>query len=162
MLSASPRFCPFKDNSFDAVFSYAVLEHVKQPFQAAKEISRVLKPGGLLRVIVPFLQPLHGFPSHYFNMTQFGLASLFEQEIEIEEQFVGPYLGPIWTMHTLILAWHQGLPTPLQQGFLDLTLRDLLVHPSKMLQKDFVTNLSKATNFEIASATGLVGRKRAS
>ena len=151
---------PFADDSFDAVFSYAVLEHVKQPFLAAREISRVLKPHGVLRVVVPFLQPLHGFPSHYFNMTQYGLATLFENEIEIEKQFVGPFLGPIWTMYTLLRAWHLGLPAPLREPFLDLTLRELLIHPVHQLDRDFVTELSEEASFEIASATGLVGRKR--
>ena len=152
---------PFEDDSFDAVLSYAVLEHVKQPFLAASEISRVLKPGGVLRVIVPFLQPLHGFPSHFFNMTHFGLATLFEDRIEIDQQFVGSHLGPIWTMYTLIRAWHLGLPTNLREPFLDLTLRELLVHPVHMMDKDFVSKLSDKAMFEIASATGLVGHKRA-
>ena len=152
---------PFADNSFDAVLSYAVLEHVKQPFLAAREISRVLKPGGVLRVVVPFLQPLHGFPSHFFNMTQFGLATLFEDDITIDHQFVGPNLGPIWTMYTLIRAWHLGLPKAQKDSFLDMTLRELLVHPIHMMDKDFVTQLPEKAMFEIASATGLVGRKRA-
>ena len=151
---------PFEDNSFDAVFSYAVLEHVKQPFAAAKEIIRVLKPGGTLRAIVPFLQPLHGFPSHYFNMTQFGLRSLFENDLDVTEQFVGPGGGPIWTMYTLLHAWYLGLPAKLRDSFLDLKLRDLHVHPLYQLDREFVTQLSESATFEIASATGLVGTKR--
>lgn len=51
---------PFEDNSFEAVFSLAVLEHVKDPFKCASEISRVMKPGATLYCVVPFLQPLHG------------------------------------------------------------------------------------------------------
>ena len=39
---------PFIDESFDAVLSIAVLEHVKDPFLCAREIARVLKPGGQL------------------------------------------------------------------------------------------------------------------
>ena len=151
---------PFKDNSFDGVLSYAVLEHVKQPFAAAKEIIRVLKPGGTLRCIVPFLQPLHGFPSHYFNMTQFGLKSLFEDDLDITEQFVGAACGPIWTMYTMLHAWYLGLPAELREPFLDHTLRDLYVHPIHQLNRDFVTQLSESATFEIASATGLVGTKR--
>jgi hypothetical protein len=34
---------------------------------------------------VPFLQPLHGYPHHYFNMTHMGVRSLFEDQIEIEQ-----------------------------------------------------------------------------
>lgn len=48
---------PFCDSVFDGVISVAVLEHVKDPFQCAKEICRVLKPGGWLYCCVPFLQP---------------------------------------------------------------------------------------------------------
>jgi len=67
---------PFVDGSFDAVLSLAVLEHVKDPFRCAREIARVLKPGGELMCCVPFLQPLHGYPHHYYNMTHQGLRNL--------------------------------------------------------------------------------------
>ena len=39
---------PFPDSSFDAAWSYAVLEHVNDPGKALDEIRRVLKPTGLL------------------------------------------------------------------------------------------------------------------
>ena len=53
-----PFFCadatalPFHDNSFEAVWSIHVLEHVPDPESALLEMRRVLKPGGLL-----FLSP---------------------------------------------------------------------------------------------------------
>lgn len=39
---------PFADNSFDAVWTYAVLEHVPNPETALSEMRRVIKPDGLL------------------------------------------------------------------------------------------------------------------
>ena len=60
---------PFEDASFDFVYSLAVFEHLHSPWTAAKEIFRVLKPGGEVYTLCAFNQHVHGYPSHYFNMT---------------------------------------------------------------------------------------------
>jgi SAM-dependent methyltransferase len=39
---------PVKDNSYDAAFANFVLEHVSDPVAAAREMTRILKPGGSL------------------------------------------------------------------------------------------------------------------
>ena len=39
---------PYKDNSFDVVYSYKVLAHIKDIKTAMKEIARVTKPGGIV------------------------------------------------------------------------------------------------------------------
>lgn len=39
---------PFPDCSFDAAFAHNVLEHVSEPGRALNEMSRVLKPGGII------------------------------------------------------------------------------------------------------------------
>lgn len=44
---------PFSDNSFDAVFSHALFEHLQEPAKALQEINRVLKPGGKVGVRSP-------------------------------------------------------------------------------------------------------------
>lgn len=41
---------PFQDNSFDAVFAHALLQHLKNPLKALEEMKRVLKPGGVIGV----------------------------------------------------------------------------------------------------------------
>ena len=43
---------PFPDNTFDAAFAHAVLNHLSEPLQALKEAYRVLKPGGVIGVRV--------------------------------------------------------------------------------------------------------------
>jgi SAM-dependent methyltransferase len=46
---------PFDDNRFDMVICNHVLEHVKDDLLAMREILRVLKPGGIAILLVPFL-----------------------------------------------------------------------------------------------------------
>jgi SAM-dependent methyltransferase len=45
---ASATSLPLPDNSFDAAWSFAVLEHIPEPEPALAEMRRVLRPGGLL------------------------------------------------------------------------------------------------------------------
>ena len=72
----SCRALPFRDGRFCAVVSQAVFEHLADPFFAAAEVLRVLKPGGLVLIDTAFMQPFHGDPDHYFNMTLPGLREI--------------------------------------------------------------------------------------
>jgi SAM-dependent methyltransferase len=146
---------PFKDNSFDAVISIAVLEHVKDPWLCAKEIVRVLKPGGDLICCVPFLQPLHGYPHHYYNMTDLGLRNLFDGEVEVINHKVLPSTSPIWSLTWILRSWSDGLNEEARNEFLNLSIKDFVTSPEIHLQKSYVLNLSKEKNLELASATVL-------
>jgi SAM-dependent methyltransferase len=86
---------PFRDDTFDGIISIAVLEHVKDPFQCAREIMRVLKPGGKLLCAVPLLQPVHAYPHHYYNMTAQGVRNLFGDSLSVESQEVYGHCRPI-------------------------------------------------------------------
>ena len=44
---------PYESNSFDRVFSHALLEHLSDPVRALREIHRVLKPGVIIGVCSP-------------------------------------------------------------------------------------------------------------
>jgi len=47
------RPLPYSDNSFDLVFSRFVFEHIADPDFVAKELVRILKPGGLIAAMTP-------------------------------------------------------------------------------------------------------------
>ena len=149
---------PFADNSFDAVLSLAVLEHVKDPFACAREIVRVLKPGGDLMCCVPFLQPMHGYPNHYYNMTEQGLKNLFPQ-VQVDRHEVYGSVLPIWSLAWIVRSWAEGLSGRAKEEFLDLKMSELLDSGDKYLGRAFVTELSSEKNFELASATVLFGHK---
>jgi len=67
---------PVKDASFDSVMCNQVIEHVPRPWDALREISRVLRPGGLLYLTVPQCWGLHYEPYDYYRYTKYGLAYL--------------------------------------------------------------------------------------
>lgn len=71
---------PFPDDSFDVVFTSQTLEHVFTPMKFLREVSRVLKPGGVLLLAVPFAWPEHEAPIDYGRYTSFGLSSLLSSE----------------------------------------------------------------------------------
>lgn len=149
---------PFRDDSFEAVFSFAVLEHVRDPFQAAREITRVLKPGGTLYAAVPFLQPFHGYPSHYYNMTSSGLRNLFPTLIH-ETVDVPTYGLPIWALVWILKSWMGGLPPDDAKDFGEMRVRDLVGDVSGYLDQRFVMALPAKVNEELACVNRLVARK---
>jgi SAM-dependent methyltransferase len=150
---------PFVDHAFDAVFSLAVLEHVKDPFKCARELSRVLKPGGTLYAAVPFLQHYHGYPHHYYNMTHQGLANLFAGRLDIKEQKVLASGYPIWTLCWFLQIYAANLPPEERAKFETMKVSDFLGDPAALLEKDFVRKLSEDANFTLASTTMLVATK---
>ncbi|HMO01914.1 MAG TPA: class I SAM-dependent methyltransferase [Oligoflexia bacterium] len=153
---------PFKNNSFDAVFSLSVLEHLRDPQKAATELQRVLKPGGIIYVSAPFLQPLHGYPHHYFNMTHSGLKTLFEQNCLIQEQGVLASGSPIWSLSWILKSWSDGLRGKTKQEFLNKTVTELIEQPINQLNSNFVKELSPEKNLELASASYILASKKSS
>jgi hypothetical protein len=149
---------PFQDATFEAVISVAALEHVRDPFAAAKEIERVLKPGGRVYVAVPFLQPFHGYPNHYYNMTSNGLRNLFEGIVDARVSVPAAGL-PIWALSWILNAWAGGLPAAARQRFLKRSVADLMADPMKLMQESFVRELSAEVNEQIACLNVLQGTK---
>lgn len=150
---------PFLDNSFDAVLSIAVLEHVTDPFLCAKEIARVLKPGGRLICAVPFLQPFHAAPHHYYNMTHKGIENLFDSYLKIDK--VTNYGGmlPIFAIKSLLTAYADGLSGSIKEKFMDMKISDFVGDVSGYMQEPLVKNLSASKNLEIAHGTILFATK---
>ncbi len=66
------------DYTYDVVICMEVLEHTLQPFDAVKEIRRILKPGGLLLASTPLNFRVHGPANDCFRFTEHGIKVLMK------------------------------------------------------------------------------------
>jgi len=89
-VQAEAAFLPFKRGAFDAVICSELLEHVPDPRPVLREVCRVLRPGGVVLVCVPFLTRIHGDPYDYGRYTDYywseNLKALGFRNVEIERQ----------------------------------------------------------------------------
>jgi SAM-dependent methyltransferase len=156
---SSTEQLPFADDTFDLVISVAVLEHLRDPFTAARELKRVLRPGGRVFAAVPHLVPFHGYPSHYYNATVKGLSNLFTG-LDVERLDVPRSGSPIFLLTWMLQLWQNALPEEAAREFGRERVADLLGDPESLMNRRFVQELPVEAQFKIAASTALVGRKK--
>jgi len=73
------KHLPFDDAYADTVISFYVIEHLPEPDLFLSECNRILQPGGMLCMTVPFLWHIHEKPYDYFRYTHYGLRYLLDK-----------------------------------------------------------------------------------
>lgn len=146
---------PFGDERFDCVVCTGTLEHVMSPQEAIEEIGRILKPGGLVYLEVPFLQGYHADPSDYWRWTLDGLE-LFCAANGFAKIRSGAHMGPssvvTWVLRQYALCFVNGRSSQR----LVFALVSLLLMPLKYLDVVLKRNVHF---FAICSGFFFVGRK---
>jgi len=85
------------DASLDCVICGGVLEHVDDCHAAVRECERILKPGGICLVGVPFQQRIHRAPQDFWRFTAYGVAYLLRAFEIIKVQPIGDDPKFPWT-----------------------------------------------------------------
>ncbi|MEM6622347.1 MAG: methyltransferase domain-containing protein [Pseudomonadota bacterium] len=75
-----------EDQTFGAVICAHLLEHVRDPFVAARNVAALLRPGGLAFIQVPWVQGFHDFPDDFWRISFSGLQVLFP-DFQTEDMF---------------------------------------------------------------------------
>lgn len=69
---------PVPDDYCDTILATDLIEHIYNPHQLWKNMSRVLKRDGIIIIGTPFLYPLHEEPYDYYRYTEYSLRMLCE------------------------------------------------------------------------------------
>lgn len=89
---------------YDYVVCTEVLEHTLNPFNAVKELHRVLKDGGLLFVSVPLNFRIHGPLPDCWRFTEHGLKALLRDFSTVEIKALETPERPLMPVHYTVTA----------------------------------------------------------
>lgn len=164
---ADSHSLPFVDGAFAAVVVMNAFEHYRDPPLAAREIFRVLRPGGRLLVRTAFLQPLHEAPWHFYNCTKYGLLEWFKafetSDVRVSDNFTPSY-SVAWLLSEAEAALRRDVSPAAADAFLNAPVsrfvdfwRDEATR-SDRLWSDFA-KLPQATQESMAAGFEYVGTK---
>lgn len=98
-IEGAPSKIPYDDSKFDACVCISILEYIREPRAFVDEMYRILKPGGIVYVEVPFLQPYNHSNPSYFRFTPDGIKYMFRNfRIDQLGMANGPGSAAYWIM----------------------------------------------------------------
>jgi len=142
---AKAQSLPIRSDAVDVIVSQETLEHVAEPFEAIAEINRVLKPGGLLYLQLPFTIGYHPGPDDFWRFTREGIEQLVSScglRVLVVDVAVGASTG---FYRVAVEYFAVLLSLPMRRSYLPIKAAlALTLYPLKYL--DRVTDLSPETD----------------
>lgn len=126
---------PFKDNEFDVIEAFHVIEHLDRPFSVMKELHRILKPGGVLSIKVPHFSRGMAHPEHAH-----GFDITFPNYFNPHFRDVG-YFGVDYELISLRMQWSAFPHILKKMGYGVLMIQSMKVLNAIL---SFVANVSPA------------------
>lgn len=84
VVAEDPYAWPFEDEHFEVVISGQCIEHAEDLPAWFKELSRVLKPGGVACIIAPWSWSVHQCPKDYWRILPDGMEYLLTHHAGLE------------------------------------------------------------------------------
>ncbi len=131
---------PVQNEFYDSAIATEVLEHCPDPAIVLKEIYRILKPGGILFLTVPFLWNLHEVPHDEYRYTPFSLERHLKNS-GFSNIDLFPMGGWHASMAQMLGLWIRRSPMrPISRKILSFFLRPcivFLIRKDKMIKTGF-------------------------
>ncbi len=104
VLADTSRGLPFASGTFATVVSMNTMEHLFDDATAVEECLRVLRAGGELHLMTPFLYRVHGHPDDYHRQTASAWATLVARSgFAVDEVVIEPLVwDPMSTAWALV------------------------------------------------------------
>ncbi len=127
---------PFPDNSIESMISHHCLEHIGDGFlKLMDECHRILKPGGIFRIIVPLFPSLAAVsdPDHvrYFTTTTFESFCGVKNQPFWSDSFAEPYTKCRFTLAAKDYTPAIGIKT-LDDPWSEVNIDDLFAEPREI------------------------------
>jgi SAM-dependent methyltransferase len=146
---------PVKSQRYDAIICTQVLEHVTNPENVFKELSRILKPEGRIYLTTNFIFPIHGAPYDFYRFTNYGLdylakvSGLTEIQITSRGGFFSLCAKLVFDLPAILKSWLFYGSTNLH-GQRNISLKNpfliVIMLPSVFLLDVFCTILASVIN----------------
>jgi len=91
-------------NQFDLVVCTEVLEHVNDPFSAAKELHRIVKKGGVVAISSPFNFRIHHPLPDNWRFTIHGLKIIFKDFEDVKVTVLEDPTRDLMPIHHTVIA----------------------------------------------------------
>lgn len=147
---------PLENNVIDSAMLIEVLEHIPNPINTLKELSRVIKKDGVLLITVPFLWTLHDVPYDEYRYTPFALKRMIEEEaFEIlEMESFGSWHA---SMASMLALYVKRATSGRRKKILTFLLTPLI---KKLYKKDETIDHSKFRESEMITGIWCVAKKK--
>ena len=99
---ANAYVLPFKNESADLIICESLLEHLEYPERAVAEMHRVLKSGGTVFIVTPFMFGFHSSPDDFYRWTIPGMRVLLKGFL-VEK--AGVAVGPTGAFAAIAREW---------------------------------------------------------
>ncbi len=110
-LVANAEQLPLPDGSVDGILCESLLEHVPHPEKIVAEMYRVLKPGGAMYIVIPFVYPFHACPNDFYRWSITGLREMLKageiEDIGVRAGASSALMGQLctWTAIVFSFGW---------------------------------------------------------